>query len=93
MTSLHVISGLGPPQSKILATPMNTIMIKCLLFLQRGLNAEKIVVECDIASLNYALFAQSNRLTIQEVSQTYTCMLRIIHRLLCFQGWGAQHLA
>ena len=27
---------------------------------------EKIVVECDIASLNYALFAQSNRLTIRE---------------------------
>ena len=37
-----------------------------MLFLQKGLNAEKIVVECDIASLNYALFAQSNRLTIRE---------------------------
>ena len=41
-------------------------MIKCVLFLQKGLNAEKIVVECDIASLNYALFAQSSRLTIRE---------------------------
>ena len=29
-------------------------------------NAEKIVVECDFASLNYALFAHSNRLTIRE---------------------------
>ena len=37
-----------------------------MLFLHKGLNAEKIVVECDIASLNYALFAQSNRLTIRE---------------------------
>ena len=27
---------------------------------------EKIVVECDIASPNYTLFAQSNRLTIRE---------------------------
>ena len=41
-------------------------MIKCMLFLQKRLIAEKIVVECDIASLNYALFAQSNRLTIQS---------------------------
>ena len=39
-------------------------MIKCVLFLQKGLNAEKIVVECDVASLNYALSAQSKRLTI-----------------------------
>ena len=45
---------------------VNTIIIKCVLFLQKGLNAETIVVECDIASLNYALFSQSNRLTIQE---------------------------
>ena len=43
-------------------------MIKCVLFLHKGLNAEKIVVECDFASLNYALFAQSNRLTIREDS-------------------------
>ena len=41
-------------------------MIKCRLFLRKGSNAEKIVVECDIASLNYALFVQSNRLTIRE---------------------------
>ena len=41
-------------------------MIKCVLFLLKGLNAEKIVVEFDIASLNYALFAQSNRLTVLE---------------------------
>ena len=41
-------------------------MIKCVLFLRKGLNAEKIVVECDIASLIYALYAQSNRLTIRE---------------------------
>ena len=34
--------------------------------MQKGLIAEKIVVECDIAWLNYALFAQSNRLTIQS---------------------------
>ena len=40
-------------------------LIKCVLFLHKG-NAEKIVVEYDIASLNYALFAQSNRLTIRE---------------------------
>ena len=45
---------------------VNTIMIKCVLFLQKGLNAENIAVECDIASLNYVLFTQSNRLTIQE---------------------------
>ena len=37
-----------------------------MLFLHEGLNVEKIVVECDIASLNYTLFAQSNRLTIRE---------------------------
>ena len=37
-----------------------------MLFLHKGLNAEKIVAECDIASLNYALFTQSNRFTIQE---------------------------
>ena len=41
-------------------------MIKCMLFLQKGLIAEKIVVECDIASLNYALFTHSNHLTIQS---------------------------
>ena len=41
-------------------------MINCVLFLHKGLNAEKIVVECDIAPLNYALFAHSNRLTIRE---------------------------
>ena len=41
-------------------------MIKCVLFLQKGLNEEKIVVECDIAPLNFALFAQLNRLTIRE---------------------------
>ena len=45
---------------------VNTIIIKCVLFLHKGLNAEKIVVECDIASLNYASFAHSNRLTIRE---------------------------
>ena len=53
---------------------VNTIMIKCVVFLQKGLNAEKIVLECDIGifyfayqqSLNYALFAQSNRSTIRE---------------------------
>ena len=27
MTSLHVICGLGPPQSKILATPMYVILL------------------------------------------------------------------
>ena len=43
-----------------------------MLFLHKGLNAEKIVVECDIASLNYALFALLYRLTIREVNQTYT---------------------
>ena len=43
-------------------------MIKCVLFLQKGLNAEKIVVECDVASLNYTLFGQSNRLTNREDS-------------------------
>ena len=37
-----------------------------MLFLHKGLNAEKIVVKCNIASLNYALFEQSNRLTIRE---------------------------
>ena len=31
---------------------VNTIIIKCVLFLHKRLNAEKIVVECDIASLN-----------------------------------------
>ena len=36
------------------------------MFLQKGLNVEKIVVECDIASLNYALSVQSNRLTIRK---------------------------
>ena len=41
-------------------------MIKCVLFLQKGLNAEKIVVKCDVASLNYALFVRSNSLTIRE---------------------------
>ena len=41
-------------------------MIKCVLFLHKGFNAEKIVIECDIASLNYALFVQSNRLTMRE---------------------------
>ena len=61
--------------------------MKYVLFLHKRLNAEKIVVECDIASLNYALFALLNRLTIRQVNQTYTCMLRIVHRLLCFQGW------
>ena len=45
---------------------VNPIIIKCMLFLQKGLIAEKIVVECDIALLNYALFAQSNHLTIQS---------------------------
>ena len=39
-----------------------------MLFLHKGLNTEKIVVARDIASLNYALFAQSNRLTIREDS-------------------------
>ena len=39
---------------------------KCVSFLQKGLNAEKTVVECNVASLNYALFAQSNLLTIRE---------------------------
>ena len=42
------------------------MMIKCVLFLQKELNEEKIVVECNIASLNFALFARSNRLTIRE---------------------------
>ena len=28
MTSLHVICGLGPPQSKILATPMTSMLPK-----------------------------------------------------------------
>ena len=41
-------------------------MKKCVLFLQKGLNAEKIVVQCDIASFNYSLFTQSNRLTYRE---------------------------
>ena len=47
---------------------VNTIisLIKCMLFLHKGLNAEQNVVECDIASLNYALFVQSNRLTVRE---------------------------
>ena len=45
---------------------VNTIRIKCVLFLKKKLNAEKIVVECDIVSLNYSLFTQSNRLTIRE---------------------------
>ena len=64
---------------------VNTIIIKCVLFLHKGLNAEKIVVECDIASPNYALFAQSNRLNFERI--TYTRMLRIMHRVLCFQRW------
>ena len=61
-------------------------MIKCVLFLQKELNAEKIVVECDIVSLNYVLFAQSNRLTIRE-DNLYLLALSIMHRLLSFQGW------
>ena len=44
-------------------------MIKCVWFLQKGLNAGKIVVECDIAlSLNSALFVLSSHLTIREDS-------------------------
>ena len=67
---------------------VNPIIIKCVLFLHKGLNAEKIVVECEIASLNYALFAQSNRLTIRDDNlHLDAMMLRIMHRLLCFQGW------
>ena len=31
MTSLHVICGLGPPQSKILATPMSAVIQIALL--------------------------------------------------------------
>ena len=42
------------------------MMTKCVLFLQKGIDAEKIAVECDIASLNYASFTQSNRLRIRE---------------------------
>ena len=44
----------------------NNRLNKCVLFLHKELNAENIVVECDIASLNYTLFVQSNRLTIRE---------------------------
>ena len=43
---------------------VNIILIKCALFLQKGLNVEKIVISYNIASLIYALYAQANRLTI-----------------------------
>ena len=41
-------------------------MIKCVLFLRKGSNAKKIALQYDIASLIYALYAQSNHLTIRE---------------------------
>ena len=54
---------------KPLGGGVNTIIIKYVLFLHKGLNAEKIVVKCDITSLNYALFALLNRLTIQRLTK------------------------
>ena len=54
MTSLHVISGLGPPQSKILATPMLEdgreipVSLRDLATSPRSLNEPPFTAKCDV---------------------------------------------